>query len=489
MSNLVSLHYFVPELFLTAFILVLIITDLFLKKENKIISAYMTIGALIILIILSVMQYKYSPLILFKGMIVLDPFAVYFKIIASLSTLVTVLISLPSYREKSEYYIFLLVVTLGMFLMVSVNDLLMILIAMEMVGLISYILSGYNKKDLKSTEASLKYLLYGAASTGVMAFGFSYLYGMTGHTNLLEIQKAFATGTPQALPLFIAFVFVLAGLGYKIAMVPFHFWVPDVYEGAPTPITAFFSVGPKAAGLALFIRFLFTVVSHPVELDMASFTPILANQIPMLLAILAVVTMTLGNLLALRQSNIKRMLAYSAIAHVGYMVMALVVFNGESAIAIMFYMLVYLLMNFGAFWIVEFYSSKVGGEDISSFSGFGYRAPLPAVAMVIFMFSLTGIPPFAGFIGKVYLFAAIIKQNWYILAVIGVLNSAISLYYYANVVKVMFLNKIDDPEPIESNLMANIFTWALMLPVLILGLYWNPVIEWVKHSYILIPGH
>jgi len=483
MSNLSSLQYFIPDLFLTASILVVIVVDLLLKKEQKIVTAYLTASALLITFFLVYQQYGYGFNSLFEGMIVLDSFAVYFKLLTALSTLIIVFMSLPTLRQHAEYYTLLLVVTLGMFLMAEVNDLLMIILSMELVGLVSYVLAGFKKWEVKSNEASLKYVLYGAASTGVMAFGFSYIYGMTGHTNLYAIQQAILNSHMQPLPLFVAFIMVLAGLGYKIAMVPFHFWVPDVYEGAPTPITAFFSVGPKAAGLALFIRFLITVVAHPGSAGAANFAQNIPIQAPLLLAVLAVATMTLGNVSALLQKNIKRMLGYSAIAHVGYMLMALVVFNNQGIGAVMFYMVVYLFMNFGAFWIVETMTPKLQSEEISSYTGLGYRAPFAAVAMGVFMFSLTGLPPLAGFVGKVYLFAAVIKQQWYILAVIGVLNSVISLYYYAYVVKVMFLDRGPEDAPAVSvGLYHNILIWILLIPTLVMGLYWSPVIKVTMNS-------
>ncbi len=480
MNNLNSLQYFLPELFLSASILIIIIVDLLLKKDKKIITAYLSVLAVLVAFFLAYRQYNYAFTSLFEGMIVLDSFAVYFKVLTALSTIIVIFISMPAFRRHSEYYILLLVVTLGMFLMVEVNDLLMIIIAMEMVGIISYVLAGFNKFNMKSNEASLKYVLYGAASTGVMAFGFSYIYGLTGHTNLFAIQQAIVGHSLQPLPVFIAFVMVVAGLGYKIAMVPFHFWVPDVYEGAPTPITAFLSVGPKAAGIALFIRFLITVVAHP-----ASQTTFIQNvqiQAPLLLAVLAVVTMTLGNVSALGQKNIKRMLGYSAIAHVGYMMMALVVFNTRGFTAIMFYMVVYMFMNFGAFWVVQSMTPHLGSEDISAYKGLGYRHPLTAVAMAVFMLSLTGIPPFAGFIGKVYLFAAIIKQNWYTLAVIGVINGVISLYYYAYVIKVMFLDRDEEIKAISVPLYDRVLLWLLLIPVLALGVYWGPLIDLAHNS-------
>ena len=488
MSNLNSLQYFIPELFLTVSILVIIIVDLFLKKEKKVVSAYLTALALLVAMALSFQQYNFSPASLFEGMVVLDSFAIFFKILAAFSTLIIVFISLPTFRDKAEYYVLLLVVTLGMFIMVQVNDLLMILLSMEMVGVISYVLAGYNKKNLKSNEASLKYLLFGAASTGVMAFGFSYIYGMTGHTNLYLIQQALLNNNPHPLAFFIAVVLILAGLGYKIAMVPFHFWVPDVYEGSPTPITAFFSVGPKAVGVALFIRFLSTVVAHPAPTGLYDFTQNIPIKIPELLAVLAVLTMTLGNLSALQQKNIKRLLGYSAIAHVGYMLMALVVFNGNAIVAVMFYAIVYLFMNFGAFWIVDTMTPKLKSEQIADYTGLGYRTPFTAVALAVFLFSLTGIPPTAGFIGKVYLFSAVIKEQWYILAVLGVLNSVVSLYYYAYVIKVMFLNQPENNELIEVPLYNKVLTWVLLIPTLVMGLYWNPVITFTENSLGLFFG-
>lgn len=488
MSNLNSLLYFIPELFLTVSILLLIIVDLFLKQEKKVLTAYLAAASTLIAVILSWQQLQLAETSLFLGMIVLDPFAIFFKIVAGVSTIIVIFISLQMFRNKSEYFILILVVTLGMFIMAQVNDILMILIAMELVGLMSYILAGFHKSDLKSNEAALKYVIYGAVSTGIMAFGFSYIYGITGHTNLYDIQQALIGGTQNPLTLLIAFIMVLAGLGYKIAMVPFHFWVPDVYEGAPTPVTAFLSVGPKAAGLALFIRFLVNVVAHPVDNAAISFIQNVDIQAPLLLATLAVVTMTLGNLSALNQSNIKRMLGYSAIAHVGYMVMALVVFNQDGFSAVMFYMVVYMFMNFGAFWIVESMHSKLGSDEISSYKALAYKDPFTAVAMAVFMFSLTGLPPFAGFIGKFYLFSAVIKDGWYILAILGVLNSVISLYYYAYVVKVMFLEKEEKPQPISTSLYHKILVLVLLIPTMVLGLYWSPIINFTMESIQIFFG-
>jgi len=481
MNNLESLQFFIPELFLTAGLLLTIVVELMLKKEQKVFTAYLSATILLITVFLLTRQYSFDPAALFGGMVVIDPLAVFFKILTVVSTLIIVFFSLPSFRVKVEYYVLLLATTLGMMLMVQVNDLLMIILAMELVGLVSYVLAGYRRSDIKSGEASLKYILFGAASTGIMAFGFSYVYGLTGRTNLFEIQQALQSTQYNPVILFVAFVLIIAGLGYKIAMVPFHFWLPDVYEGAPTPVTAFFSVGPKAAGMAVLIRFIVSILAglSPDGVTFTANAPIHAQE---LLAVLSVLTMTLGNLSALQQKNIKRMMAYSSIAHAGYMLMALTVFTSQSVEAVMFYLVVYMFMNFGAFWIIHRLTPHLGSEEITAYTGLGYRAPLAAVAMGVFMFSLTGLPPLAGFIGKFYLFSAVIKAEWYVLAVLGVLNSVVSLYYYAYVTKVMFLNRGDDESAVSITGYDTALLLLFMIPTLVLGVYWVPVISWATRS-------
>ncbi len=486
MDNLSSLSYFVPELFLSAAILIIIIVDLLLKEERKIWTGFLSAAALIISTFLIFQQYRLSASEIFHGMLVVDSMAVLIKLIIAVSTTVIILFSLPFIKTKSEYYMLLLITTLGMFLMAGVNDILMIILAMELVGLMSYVLAGFTKRNLLSNEGSLKYILYAATSTGVMAFGFSYLYGMTGQTNLFKIQQALLANPPQQAAFFIVMILILAGLGYKIAMVPFHFWLPDVYEGAPTPITAFLSVGPKAAGIAVLIRFFTTVVSHSAPGAALSFLQNLQVHIPMLLAVLAVLTMTLGNVVALRQTNIKRLMAYSSIAHAGYMIMAMVVFNAQGYQAILFYLIVYLFMNFGAFWVIIIMTQKLGSEEIDAFKGLGYRAPYTAVSMAIFLFSLTGLPPLAGFIGKFYLFSAVVKADWYVLALLGVLNSVISLYYYANIVREMFLRTTETQVDIPVSLYDKVLLTLMLVPTVLFGIYWNPVLRLTEISFNIL---
>ncbi len=488
MDNVSSIKFFIPELFLTVAVIAVIIAGLINKNKNKFLIPGMSVAALLGTVILSFTQYEMGMNSLFFNMTVLDPMSVFFKILVAAATIWIVLFSLQQHM-KVEYYILLLITNLGMFLMASANDLLMILVSLEVVGLSSYVLAGYYKNNMKSSEASLKYVLYGAASTGIMAYGMSILYGLTGETNLAAIQQQLLTQQPYNLTVFISIILIFAGFGYKIAMVPFHFWVPDVYEGAPTPITAFFSVAPKAAGLALLIRFMTTVVGHQLAPGAAEWLQNMDISAPLLIAILSVLTMTLGNTIALQQKNVKRMMAYSSIAHAGYLLMAFVVFNKEGYAAIMLYLVFYLLMNFGAFFIIHMVAQKLGSEDIETFYGLGYRAPFAAVSMAIFMFSLTGLPPLAGFIGKFYLFAAIINGHWYWLAVAGVLNSVISLYYYAGVARAMFLVKTETKDAVSFQTFDKILIATLVIPTLVFGIYWTPILELTMRSIKLFAGN
>ena len=489
MDNIKSLTYLLPELFLSGAILVIIVMDLVFRRANRNYTAHLSIIALAISMLLAFSQYNLGEASIFSGMIILDSMAVFIKILTALATMLIIFFTLPDKNIKSEYYILLLIAVVGMFLMAGVNDLLMIILSMELVGLMSYVLSGFNKEDSKSNEAALKYVIYAAASTGVMAFGFSYLYGMTAETNLFAIQAALLNNPPAAASLFITFILILGGLGYKIAMVPFHFWLPDIYEGSPTPITAFFSVAPKAAGIAVLIRFMTTVVTHPVAAAVGTdFIATLEIHAPLLIAFLSVVTMSLGNLSALQQTNIKRMMGYSSIAHVGYILMAFAVLNIQGFEAILFYLVVYLFMNLGAFAVIYMVSSKLGSEEIAAYKGLGYRDPYSAVALAIFLFSLTGLPPLAGFIGKFYLFAAVVNAHWYWLAIIGVLNSVVSLYYYAYVVRMMFLQKADDTSEIPENLYNRILLAVLVIPTLVFGVYWNPILEFTTRSFEMLGG-
>jgi NADH-quinone oxidoreductase subunit N len=303
----------------------------------------------------------------------------------------------------------------------------------------------------------------------------SLLYGMTGAMSFAGIREALVAEQTSGLGVLVAVVLILAGFTYKIAAVPFHYWCPDIYEGAPTPVSAIFSVGPKAAGFALMIRLFYTTFAVGPDAT-ASVDIIHAINWPLLLAVVSAVTMTFGNLVALRQTNVKRLLAYSSIAHVGYILMGFVLLTEAGLAAILFYLLVYTLMNLGAFFFVVAINNHLKSEELSDYVGLGFRAPWAGAMMVVFLASLTGIPPFAGFIGKFYLFAAVLDKEWFWLAIIAALNSVVGLYYYFKVVKALFLMRPAegaDTSPLKLHWLQYTVLGALAVPTLILGLYWG----------------
>ena len=488
MNNLQSLNYYWPELILVTIIITAIIYDLLIKPSESQKVGLWVFAGLVLTLFANWFTSAERNTTLFSDSLALDPFAQFFKTLIIVSTLFIILMSRKSeelriYRT-GEYYTLISIMVFGMFLMVSAIDLIMVYLSIEVVSISSFILAGYLKQDQRSNESSLKYVIYGAFSSGLMLFGLSILFGLTGTTKFFEIQNALAgLDTSSHFALIIASVFILAGFGYKISAVPFNFWTPDVYEGAPTPVTAYLSVAPKAAGFALLIRFFHTLFTDG-GLLFESENGISTIPWPQVLAVISVATMTLGNLVAIQQSSVKRMLAYSSIAHAGYMLMAIPILSGNGVYAIMIYLVMYLFMNLGAFFVVIVVKNKTGGETFEDFRGLGWEMPIVGIAMALFMLSLTGIPPTAGFIGKFYIFAAVIKAGpaFYWLVFAGAINSVISLYYYMHVVKVMFLEgdskeKLLFPSFLESTLII-----TLAVPTLLLGIYWTPIADWISNS-------
>ncbi|MFH1852851.1 MAG: NADH-quinone oxidoreductase subunit N [Candidatus Neomarinimicrobiota bacterium] len=492
MTNLESLSYFVPELILTGTILAAILADLFYSADRSGRVGWWVLTGLILAGGAVILTGARVPVPLFLGAIADDPFGAFFKLVILAATVFTVAVSRHENdlrnQRRGEYYILLVIMVLGLFLMVAAVDLIMVYLSIEVVSITSFVLAGYLKGDQRSGEASLKYIIYGAFSSGIMLFGLSILFGVTGTTRIYEIRNALAMlGNGADLALILAVLFIMTGFGYKISAVPFHYWTPDVYEGAPTSITAYLSVAPKAAGFALLIRFFNSLLGDPTTFIASEWTSFSAVPWIQLLAVLAVATMTLGNLIALRQDSVKRMLAYSSIAHAGYLMMGLPVLSLQGINGIMIYAVVYLCMNLGAFYIVLNVYNQTGSEDFEAFAGLGARAPLPALLMTLFMFSLTGIPPTAGFIGKFYLFAAVIKAGpgFYWLAIVGVLNSVVSLYYYLRVVKMMYFEQTGQRRSSLKPSFITVLAVLLALPTLILGIYWTPLADWVRYSLMI----
>ncbi len=486
-----DLPHSLPELALAATLVMGILVDLFSRRSATAVSAVVLIGLLTALA-LTIGQWGLH-ISVFSGMLAVDPFALFFKLVILTCAVFIVLFSRWSgelqarSRPLGEFYSLIAGLTLGMVLMAGANNLLMMYLALELSSITSYILTGYTREAADSSEASLKYIIYGAFSSGLMVYGISILYGLTGSLDLSLLNQALpavvARGGSAIYALVIAGVLVIAGFGYKIAAVPFHFWSPDVYEGAPITVTAFLSVASKAGGFAMLIRFLkVTFIDPSMIASVGGWGLLRGFDWYHLLAALSVLSMTVGNMVAIWQNNLKRLLAYSSIAHAGYILMGVVVMNNQGLAAVLIYFVVYLFMNLGAFFVVMLIANKTGSEDIEDYKGIGPRAPFVTVSLAIFLISLTGLPPTAGFVGKLYLFAAALNDGWIWLAVAGALNSVVALYYYVRVLKNMYLEKSEQTTPIVFSLPEKAMVLVLVVPVLLLGVYFAPVASLAQAS-------
>jgi len=482
-NNLQGLAFIGPEMILTLAILILLgLGVIFSFRRQRLLCTLLAVAALAgSLLALLRLPAPAPNLGYLSELFVWDWLTCFFKIFFGVAAAFTILLTQASPSEigdteYNESILLVLAVTTGMMLLVAANDLLMIYLAFETMGILSYLLVGIKVGDARSGEAALKYVLYGAFTSGVMLFGFSLLFGLAGSTALSAVsrQVAAAARHPQDhLLLVLAMLFFLAGLLYKAASFPFHFWCPDVYEGAPTPVTAFLSVGPKAAGFGLFIRLFYPLfTTGPVS---ETYAAVAGLNWPQILAWVSAITMTLGNLSAIHQKNLKRLLAYSSIAHAGYLFMGICSLSSLGLRAVVFYLVVYLFMNLGAFAVVAAVAEAGGTEEIQSYRGLGHKAPFTCLAMTVFLFSLIGIPPFAGFVGKIYLFAAVISQKIYWLAIVAALNTVVSLYYYLRIVKAMFLETADDAFQPHIAPGSQILLAVLLIPTLGIGIYWQPL--------------
>jgi NADH-quinone oxidoreductase subunit N len=458
-------YYILPELVLTAGALLVLIADVALPKAQRAALAWVTLLALGATAV-SLAPFTSTRVEVAHGLIAVDQFALFFKVVFLLAAAVTVLMSVRYLAVEGaspgEYYFLILCATLGMFIMAGGIDLITIFIGLETMAVSFYILAGFIKPNQRSNEAAVKYFLLGAFSLGILLYGMSLMYGLSGTTNLRVMATQF-TGQERDPRLILAVILVVAGVGFKIAAVPFHMWAPDVYEGAPTPITAFLSVGSKAASFAMLIRIFVEGL------------PAMNADWRLLFWVLAIVTMTVGNVAAVTQSNVKRMLAYSSIAHAGYVLIGIVAWsptNPRGITATLIYLMVYSFMQLGAFAVIVLLRRQdVVGDELKDFSGLHFRNPFAAFAMLLFMLSLGGIPPTAGFMGKFWLFSAAIDAHYYWLAVIGVLNSAISLYYYIRIVVFMYLKKETMGSQPSMTPALSVALGVAVLGTLVLGVY------------------
>jgi len=455
-------YFILPEILLTCGALVLLMLSVIVPKQDGVLLgvALATIAATL----LAVFSFAGLDETISRGLLAIDGFATFFKVVVLLSAAITVLMSAPYLRveglKAGEYYFLILCATVGMMFMASGLELITLFIGLETMAMSFYVLAGYLKPNPRSNEAAVKYFLLGAFSLGILLYGMSLLYGATGTTRLAGIAAALA-GQETSAVLVLAVILVGAGMGFKIAAVPFHMWAPDVYEGAPTPVTAFLSVGSKAASFAMLLRIFVEGL------------PALGDEWKAMFWVLAAITMTVGNIAALTQSNLKRMLAYSSIAHAGYLLIGVVVGTERGVAAMLVYLGVYLFMQLGAFAIVTaMRRSDIIGDELKDLNGLFKRSPAVGFAMLCFMLSLGGIPPTAGFMGKMWLFGAAIDAGEIWLVVIAVVNSAISAYYYLRVVVFMWINE-DEPagSPITLGPAMALALGIAVLGTLVLGVY------------------
>ncbi len=483
---------YIPELILIIGIALMVLFSLFIDNndENKerllaiSISTMAIVGSIFVLIMNSNKHVE-----IFSNFLTIDPLATIFKILFLSVALVSVWFFARSKETNQfalDFYVQVLTVLIGMMLMASANNMLGLYLGLEMVSIPSYLMTGW-KRSNNGPEAAIKYTIYGGAASGVMIFGMSLIYGLVGNLSLSSIANYTHFNSSNKALWIISILFLFAGFGYKVAAAPFHHWSPDVYQGATTPVTAFFSVAPKAAGFAMIIRFFY---KNTITTSGETVTHVL-NQVPwtLLVAIIAVITMFIGNLSAIKQTSLKRMLAYSSIAHAGYMISVITVSSKMAITSILFYLVIYLFMNIGAFIIVSIVmENNNGSDDIKHFNGFGSKNALLAIIMAFFMFSLMGVPPFAGFIGKVYLFTALLENITAItvtLAVIAIINSAISVYYYARVIKAMYLTESTNDSTIDTTIDFKSILFIFAIIIFVLGVYWAPLFNLLNKAVVM----
>lgn len=425
-----------PELIIALTLLIVLVFDLF-DSISKAILGWMTIVGAGIALWVSIQMHQAGTVgTQFNDMFKVDNFSLFFNIIFLVSTILVALISM-SYlsrddRKQGPYYLLILLATLGMMLMAAGNELIIVFLGLELMSLSLYVLAGYFRDNPASSEAGMKYLLLGAFASAFFLYGIALIYGGAGTTNVPAIAEAITA--PNKSPLLLAGMFLLiVGFGFKVAIVPFHQWAPDVYEGAPTTIAAFISAGPKAAGFAAFLR-IFMEALPSLQVEWSS-----------VVIVLAMLTMTVGNVIAIAQTSIKRMLAYSSIAHAGYVLIGLAAANNDGISSAMLYLLVYCVMNIGAFGAVILAKTDDGESlMISDYAGLGLRKPLLAMFMTIMLLSLAGFPPTAGFVGKFYVFKSAVQAGHIWLVIVGAINTAISAFYYLRVVVTMYMREPEE---------------------------------------------
>ena len=466
-----------PEILILIVGMLLLIVEPFWKEEQRRNAGWLTAGGLLVSMIVSLLfGQPGEPTATLGGMVRFDWLGFFFKQLFMFAGAATALLLMDNERvgRRGEAYLLLLASLMGMNLMAASADLVMLYLAIETTSIPLYVLSGFMLADEKSTEAGFKYLLFGALTSTVMLYGFSLLFGFTGTTDIYKLAGMFQSGDLSLAVAFGVLALILVGLGFKVSIVPFHFWAPDVYEGAPTPVAGFLSTASKAAGFAVLVRLFFVIFPDP-QLD-------LARGWAMSIAIISAITMTVGNLLALPQTNIKRLIAFSSISHAGYALIGVVALSQLGAASVVFYLAAYIATNLLAFGIVMAFSRVTGLEDLKDYSGMSRRSPWLALMMLAAFLSLAGMPPFAGFVAKVFVFAAGIQAGYVWLVIIGILNSIIGVYYYLNAMKYVYLYRMpgedEENHPVPMTRPYAIALTVLVIGVILIGTVFAPWFSW-----------
>lgn len=420
----------------------------------------------------------------FTHSLIHDSFGSLAKLLMVVGTMASVYLSYQSgeieEELKPEFSILVLGVLVGGMLLASAHNMLTLYLGVETLSILSYALAAMRKKDEKSAEAGLKYVLYGGVTAGLMLFGISHIFGVLGTIQFSEIREGLAKVNNIQLAILIpSFIVFFAGIGYKIACVPFHMWSPDVYEGSPTPVTAFFSLVPKVAGVVALARITSTFFGVNVTLN---------HTWVALLSTIAALTLTVGNVTAIGQRSVKRMLAFSSISHVGMIILGILVMTDMGLRSVMFYLVSYVFMTIVAFYIVALVSEQYGNDYFERFNGLATRYPLMAILLSMVMFSLAGVPPLSGFVAKFNIFAVVIEKRFYVLALIAAINSVVSLYYYLKIVRVMIFKEAESSEGIRGFGFVNQTVISIFsVPVLLLGIYWERVLIWAQNAKLFVP--
>ncbi len=475
----IDLISILPLICLVGWACLVLVVDAYFGRRIKVLTAILSALGLAAVLVISTLDLGGTKGA-FSGMVIKDGFSSNLQVLFLGSGLVTIALAYPYLErmeiKRREFYPLLLFSISGMVLMSQAADLIVVFLALELLSIPLYILTGIARPDPASEEAALKYFLLGAFASGFVVYGVALAFGATGTTSLEGIVTTVGNGSADLALLLVGSGLMLIGLGFKVGLVPFHMWTPDVYQGAPTPVTAFMAVGAKAAGFAALLRIFLAAL------------PGLSEDLVLVFWVLSALTMFTGNLIALAQSNIKRMLAYSSIAHAGYILMALVTFGqsglAEDAVgASLFYLLAYALTNFGAWSVVIALEKKAArGLDLVDYYGLGKKYPLQAAAMLVFMLSFIGVPPTLGFVGKFYLFRVVLEGGYIWLAVIGVLTSLLSAYYYLRVVVNMYMQ---DGDPVlDPNRWLKVITLAGALAVVLLSFFSGPLFRWVSQALL-----